>query len=344
MASRFSSMAAVLQRQAPWLRAAQRMAAAPLVCRSCCRNFSMAPQRLAARGRTTKGAAKEPPSSEWSSMNLDTNMNANGIQLTRAVYKSRLLIYDAGDSRTTWVSFWKAMALLQFGTTLVFAVPPLWTNENQPDPRLRKAQAVLVGILGTIPTLTMAYLTAPFAHQVFLQLPTHARRSRRDLMAFASSLVAQPAATANTKLDFVTLRIFPFRRSTSVFLHELRALPARRLRLANIEIPKTDAWADRQRAKGIWRRFLEVVNEPRFKFYVKEGRMYTVKTGAPGVWEEVARRIKAQTVAEAQREAEKTGAAVERVKRPLLRRPVVPSEVRERVKRQTSRTVERRNL
>lgn len=64
--------------------------------------------------------------------------------LTRlSVYKSRLLIYDAGDARTTWVSFWKAMALLQFGTTLVFAVPPLWNNENQPDPRLRKAQAIL---------------------------------------------------------------------------------------------------------------------------------------------------------------------------------------------------------
>lgn len=35
------------------------------------------------------------------------------------------------------------MALLQFGTTLVFGVPLLWNNENQPDPNLRKAQAVL---------------------------------------------------------------------------------------------------------------------------------------------------------------------------------------------------------
>jgi hypothetical protein len=60
-----------------------------------------------------------------------------------AVYKSRLLIYDAGDTRTTWVSFWKAMALLQFGTTLVFAVPPLWNNENQPDLNVRKGQAIL---------------------------------------------------------------------------------------------------------------------------------------------------------------------------------------------------------
>jgi hypothetical protein len=53
------------------------------------------------------------------------------------------LIYDAGDARTTWISFWKAVALLQCGTTLVFAVPPLWKNENQPDVNLRKAQAIL---------------------------------------------------------------------------------------------------------------------------------------------------------------------------------------------------------
>lgn len=53
------------------------------------------------------------------------------------------MIYDAGDARTTWVSFWKAVALLQFGTTLVFAVPPLWNNENQPDVNLRKGQAIL---------------------------------------------------------------------------------------------------------------------------------------------------------------------------------------------------------
>ena len=62
---------------------------------------------------------------------------------TMPEYNSRLLVYDAGDARTTWISFWKAVALLQFGTTLVFGVPPLWNNENQPDVRLRKLQAVL---------------------------------------------------------------------------------------------------------------------------------------------------------------------------------------------------------
>jgi hypothetical protein len=49
------------------------------------------------------------------------------------------------------------MALLEFGTTLVFGVPPLWKNENQPDPNVRKMQAVLgryssIHLSQTLPT------------------------------------------------------------------------------------------------------------------------------------------------------------------------------------------------
>jgi hypothetical protein len=192
-----------------------------------------------------------------------------------------------------------------------------------------------VGILGTIPTLTLAYVTAPFTHQVFLQIPEYARRSRKDLMAFARTLSTKPAATANTKLDFVTLRIFPFRKHTTALLHELRALPPKKLRLANIEIPKSDEWARRQREKGFMRRMLGVVSEPRWKFYVKEGRTYTMKTGVPGVWEEVATRIREQTVAE----IESRGETKTVLKRLVVaaQKPVVPV-VKERLKRQTART------
>lgn len=257
-------------------------------------------------------------------------------------YRSRLLIYDAGDARTTWISFWKAMALLQFGTTLVFGVPPLWNNENQPDPTVRKFQAILVGVLGTIPTLTLAYVTAPFVHQVFLQIPEYARRSRKDLLHFSRTLRANPKGTANTKLEFVTLRIFPFRKYTSAFLHELRALPPMKMRLANIELPKTDGWAKRQREKGIFKRMVEVINEPRFKFYVKEGRLYTMKTGVPGIWEEVAKRIQDQTIAE-KSELETPKADAKSV---LVRKHVRPVKLeqgmeKERIKRQTSRILKR---
>lgn len=195
--------------------------------------------------------------------------------------------------------------------------------------------------------MTMAYVTAPFVHQVFLQIPEHARRSRHNLLNFARSLnnPANADSTANVKLEFVTLRIFPFRRNTSAFLHELRALPPRKFRLANIEIPKNDDWARRQREKGIWRRMLEVVNEPRFKFFVKEGKMFTMKTGVPGVWEEVAMRIKGQTNREVKGgKAEKAAAGVRgSIRRPVVKGPVVlrrpPEQVEEaRVRRQTARS------
>jgi len=327
------------------------------------------------------------------------------------------------------------MALLQFGTTLVFGVPPLWNNENQPDPNVRKMQAIVgmlkpcllfvflnyqlslfaglmpssmctlfiatsfshihatvqrtnsssssliipshkktftailqpcpslkpypisspkniisttpshrahqpnltpttVGILGTIPTLTLAYLTAPFTHQIFLQIPPSARSSLPSLIRFARTLRTHPHLTANTKLEFVTLRIFPFRKHTTAFLHELRALPPSRFRLANIELPKGSEWRARQREKGWAKRFMEVVREPRFKFYVKEGRAYTMKTGVPGVWEEVAQRIKEQSV-----ELKGDDGKIERRISVVAKKPAL--RVEERIKRQTTRTVRR---
>lgn len=191
----------------------------------------------------------------------------------------------------------------------------------------------------------MAYVTAPFVHQVFLQIPEHARRSRHNLLPFARSLnnPATSDATANTKLEFVTLRIFPFRKNTTAFLHELRALPGKRFRLANLEIPKTEEWARRQREKGIWKRMLEVVAEPRYKFFVKEGKMFTQKTGVPGVWEEVAMRIKGQTNRAVKEERKAMTGPRGAVRRPAVNGPVVlkrPVKVVEaaKVRRQTARS------
>lgn len=89
------------------------------------------------------------------------------------------------------------------------------------------------------------------------------------------------------------------------------------------------------------KRVLDVINEPRFKFYVKEGRLYTMKTKVPGVWEEVAERIRDQTVAEREEQERKSrdGAVV------VARKPVVLAKrvstpvlkVNERIKRQTTR-------
>lgn len=87
---------------------------------------------------------------------------------------------------------------------------------------------------------------------------------------------------------------------------------------------------------------IDVINEPRFKFYVKEGRLYTMKTGVPGVWEEVAARIRDQTVAETD-EAERknyVGGNAGVAKKPVVvaKRVVKPvGKVDDSIKRQTTR-------
>jgi hypothetical protein len=94
----------------------------------------------------------------------------------------------------------------------------------------------------------------------------------------------------------------------------------------------------------VLRRVVEVVSEPRFKFYVKEGRLYTMKTGVPGVWEEVARRIQEQTAEEEKKVEDERAGKASVVKRPVvgtrkLLRPVV--KVDERMKRQTTRQLKK---
>lgn len=86
-----------------------------------------------------------------------------------------------------------------------------------------------------------------------------------------------------------------------------------------------------------------MINEPRFKFYVKEGRLYTMKTKVPGVWEEVAERIRDQTIVEREEQERRSrdGAVA------VTRKPVVPAKrvskpvlkVDERIKRQTTRSL-----
>lgn len=80
--------------------------------------------------------------------------------------------------------------------------------------------------------MLMSYLTTPFVKKVAIELPAYAQRSRDHLMNFSRNLPAE------TRLEFTTLRAFPFEKKTGVFLFELRALPAQRWRFANVSVPK----------------------------------------------------------------------------------------------------------
>ncbi|KAF2643032.1 hypothetical protein P280DRAFT_421512 [Massarina eburnea CBS 473.64] len=204
-------------------------------------------------------------------------------------YPTDLLIYDAGDTRTTFVAFWKAVALLQFGTCVVFITPMLYKNENQPNEYIRSFQAIGVTALAAIPCAVLAYITAPFVSQIHMEIPLHVTHSLNAVRAFARN----PPPT--TRLRFLTLRIFPIGKATTTYVSELRALPSRRFRFANLERVAGPHWAAEQRKKSLGKKVWDLVNEPRWKFYVREGHAYTMRPGVPGVWEEIARGIGEQT-------------------------------------------------
>jgi hypothetical protein len=52
------------------------------------------------------------------------------------------VIYEAGDVRTSFVAFWKAAALIQFGVVAVFFAPMMLHYGNQPDETIRFLQTV----------------------------------------------------------------------------------------------------------------------------------------------------------------------------------------------------------
>ncbi|KAF2000300.1 hypothetical protein P154DRAFT_620398 [Amniculicola lignicola CBS 123094] len=206
-------------------------------------------------------------------------------------YPRDLVIYQAGDLRTSWLAMWKAVCMLQFGTVLVFITPRFYNNkEQQPNKAIRVTESILITLIaGVLPMLTLTYLTSPFVKRIHMQIPSHATTSRQALAAFTSSL------PPTTRLRFVTLRAYPIEKTTTVQLSELRAMNPKRTRFANIERIKGEIWKQGEVGKRWWEKTLDILGEPRWLFHVKEGRAYTISTGVPGVWDDVAAHIKRQS-------------------------------------------------
>ncbi|ORX97686.1 hypothetical protein BCR34DRAFT_577780 [Clohesyomyces aquaticus] len=218
-------------------------------------------------------------------------------------YPECLCIYKAGDLRSGWVAFWKATAIFEFGCVFFFLSPQFYKAEEwEPREWVRNVYGVGITIIAALPMISLSYLTAPFVKRVNLHLPNAwARTNRRTLAAFSSSL------PPTTRLEFVTLRTFPFERTSTVQLSHLRALPSQWGRFANIRLLKPwERPAREVEMKRLWTRFVEAAREPRWKFYVKEGKAYTIMSGVPGVWEDVAKQVKRQTEEEDAKKEMKT--------------------------------------
>ncbi|KAF2655472.1 hypothetical protein K491DRAFT_429193 [Lophiostoma macrostomum CBS 122681] len=320
MQPRFSLFAQALRSSRSWTRPVRpilRPRAVPFVCRGCQSKFSTSTilrrvahaSKLAFRNAARKaGYATEA-----------------GKPLNR--YPETLLIYDAGDMRSAFVTVWKILAMFEATVVVTILAPIQYHNENQPNPNLRLFYAVGLTVLGCVPFCLLSYLTAPFVKHVHIRLPVRATRSLARLQQFAMN------PPPDTRLEFTTLRAVGFKRHTAVLLHELRALPASRWGFANIERIKSDYLLKDEKSKGIFRKILTVLNEPRFKFYVKEGRIYTIKTKVPGVWESIAAHIRRQTD-EIARKAKGPGRKILQARKPTAK--IEKVEVKP-LKRQTSR-------
>ncbi|KAF1975468.1 hypothetical protein BU23DRAFT_529980 [Bimuria novae-zelandiae CBS 107.79] len=330
MHPRYQTFAYAFRASRLWTRPggpSQRPRIAAFICQSCQRNFFLK-SPLSALRKATQTARR--------------NVTTAAKNVKDKKYAEQIIIYEAGSNRTAFIGTWKAIALFQFGVCTVWLAPHLYLNENQPDKSVRVFQTVAVMALATLPSLILSFITAPFVTSIKLwPVPPNARHSLTALRAFVANL------PPTTKLTIQTLRIFPMPKHTTVYAHELRALPPRPLRFANIVLPKSAAWRQRQAEKPLWKGLWEFIEEKRFKFYVKEGTTYTMRTGVPGVWEEVARGIRERTEREeSENEGDGKGKGRKIVKavkgkkvgelggKKAVARPVVPA-----VKRQTARPV-----
>lgn len=140
--------------------------------------------------------------------------------------------------------------------------------------------------MGAIPMIVVGVATAPFVNSVSLYIPEFARRSRDVLIRYSTNL------PKDAQLEFVTARLLGLPKTTGVRLSEMRALPSRWGRLANLERIRSPSLQREHAQRSAWKKALGFLAEPRFKFYVTEDVASTRRSRAPGVWENVLKEIR----------------------------------------------------
>lgn len=124
--------------------------------------------------------------------------------------------------------------------------------------------------------LIVGTMTSPFVAFVHLRLPPAARGTSKALQQFCENL------PRDAQLDFTTSRLSGFSRTTGARVWELRPLPKRLLRLANIE-RVSDAHSP------WWIRWAQWA-APRNRFYVG-GTAGTKRSRAPGIWDQIVKQM-----------------------------------------------------
>lgn len=161
--------------------------------------------------------------------------------------------------------------------------PRFYYAPNEPQPVLKTVGVIC---MGAIPMIVVGLATAPFVNSVNLYIPEFARRSRDVLIRYSQNL------PKDAQLEFVTARLFGLPKTTGVRVSEIRALPSRWGRLANLERIRTPRLQKELAQRSAWKKALGFLAEPRFKFYVTDDVASMRRSRAPGVWENVLKEIR----------------------------------------------------
>ncbi|OMP81651.1 hypothetical protein BK809_0002644, partial [Diplodia seriata] len=205
------------------------------------------------------------------------------------VFPERLLIYNAGTGKTTWIAFTKLGTVVFFAFGCLVIAPRLHAH---PDSPWWAAPAAI--LLTPLPLIITAALTSPFVNSIYLHLPHYARQSRPLLHRFAA------APPPDSLLDIRTVRLNGFWKTTGTTVGELRVLPPRRgfwHGLANVErvprVANANGKVMKKEKKGLLQRFATLFVEPRRRFYINpaEGSR---RSKEPGVVELVMKAVEKQ--------------------------------------------------
>ncbi len=140
-----------------------------------------------------------------------------------------------------------------------------------------RLRSVIAG--GVVPMVVVSAITAPYVNAVHLRVPRFARLSTAALHRFSLQLPPE------TRLDLTTLRMTGLPKTVGTRVSDLRVLPKRLFRLANLERIRRGP----SRESPLWASLSQLV-EPRNKFYVAEGKGGG-RSKASGIWEKVLKHI-----------------------------------------------------
>lgn len=199
-------------------------------------------------------------------------------------YPSSLNIFHSGSALTAYIGTIKLAGIYVFAQSCLFQAPTIYLDS--PDDFWWTPAAIA---LSSIPMILLQLMTGPFVNSIDVQLPAEARKTQKSMQTFCTR------PPPDTRLSFTTLRFFPLPKRRAVRLEDLRVLPRRTGRVANLEYlpPKLRQKCEQQGREAGW---FEGLVAGRRRFHVRPGQRYTSTTRGPGIWADLLRAIELQSV------------------------------------------------